>query len=397
MTTLALAGIEYLINIMINNSDTINIAFFGSSDFMKVILENIITNQNLELSKISNRQYIELKKTKKSHLDLTPKFWNDEKKVKDSFANKLLEKKVNLSIIVTSPNRINRGKQVVNPIEEIGKKNGIKVFKPESLKKDSQELIKCLKDVDIAIIASYGMIIPEEFLEIPKYGMINWHPSNLPLYRGPSPIQSAILNGDLITGLSWIQVEKKMDSGDIYLQQETTIEKDDNFVDVMNSLSSLGSQTWAMICAIKILESVNSQSEKLLTDFAPRRQNYDKVTFCNLIKKDDKFIDPNNKTAKQIKDHFRAFIIFPGTWVKISFFDSFVKLIEIGRVYSDKEFLKLSKASIELENLKGLYILQIDSKQRIFIKCQEGYLEIKKICLGNGKSINLLGYNFHVK
>ena len=144
----------------------------------------------------------------------------------DIFAKIILEKLIknfNINLIVTKPDEKVGRKQVLeeSKVSKFAKEHNIKCLKPNKLKEIKQELEK--NNSDIFIVAEYGKIIPEEIINIPKYGSLNIHGSILPKYRGAAPIQYSLLNRDKTTGITIIKMDKEMDHGDIIETAEITI------------------------------------------------------------------------------------------------------------------------------------------------------------------------------
>lgn len=125
----------------------------------------------------------------------------------------LIKRKWNVSLVVTAPPKPVGRKQTLTktPVHQFAEKHKIPLLTPESLSALKVEPFK----VDVAIVADYAKIIPKKLLEIPKHGFLNLHPSLLPKYRGSTPAQAAILNGDKVTGLSIIKMDEKLDHGPI--------------------------------------------------------------------------------------------------------------------------------------------------------------------------------------
>ena len=131
-----------------------------------------------------------------------------------------------ISAVVTQPDKQKgRGKEVqMTPVKECALKYGIPVFQPVKIKE--KEAIKKLKEysADLFVIAAFGQILSEEILNMPQFGCINIHASLLPAYRGAAPIQWVILNGEAKTGVTIMQMEKGLDTGDILLKAEIDID-----------------------------------------------------------------------------------------------------------------------------------------------------------------------------
>ncbi len=134
-----------------------------------------------------------------------------------------------VALVVTQPDKpARRGlKLMPPPVKVAAQQMGLKVFQPEKL--NEPESLKVIAETkpEVLVVVAYGRILREQCLAIPPKGCINVHPSLLPKYRGPAPIQHAILNGDEITGVTTIFMDVGMDTGDIILQREVSIEPDD--------------------------------------------------------------------------------------------------------------------------------------------------------------------------
>ena len=138
---------------------------------------------------------------------------------------KLIDKKYDIAAVFTQPDKPrDRGMKLsYSPVKELALENNIPVYQPTKLRDGTAtELIKSL-DPDILVVVAYGRILPDDMLEVPKYGAINVHASLLPKYRGAAPIQWAVLNGDKITGVTTMYLASEMDTGDIIYTTETEI------------------------------------------------------------------------------------------------------------------------------------------------------------------------------
>ena len=141
-------------------------------------------------------------------------------------------------------------------------------------------LVDSLKEADLGVIAAYGQILTKEQLESPTYGCINIHPSLLPKLRGPSPIQSAILNGDKKTGITIIKMDEEIDHGPIIYQEDLELSDDDNF----DTLSKKMFQRAAEVLP-KIIEDFVSVSVK------PVEQDHIKATYCERLSRESGYFD----------------------------------------------------------------------------------------------------------
>ncbi len=176
---------------------------------------------------------------------------------------------------------------------------------------------------DLFIVVSYGKIIPKKILDMPKYGTINIHPSLLPKYRGPSPMVSAILNGDTETGVTIIKIDEEMDHGPILAQEKINLTGFEMIQDLEKTLADLGGELLI----------------KTLLDFAegkiqPVKQDDSQATFCKKIKKEDGLIDLNDD-AKENYNKFRAY----ATWPRTFFFKNSKRFIITDAELKDNEFV----------------------------------------------------------
>ena len=218
-------------------------------------------------------------------------------------------------LVVTVQDKPVGRKQVLtpSPVKVIAQKRKIPVEQPDKIRNLKLE-IRNLKP-DLGIVAAYGNLIPKDMLDIPKYGFINVHPSLLPKYRGPSPIQYAILNGDQETGVTIILVDEKMDHGPILAARELEFS-------IFNFQFSNKSQTSNSKITYKQLhDKLAALGADLLIETIPRwlndeikpvPQDESKATYTKILKKEDGRLDWR-KTAEEIERQVRAFNPWPGT------------------------------------------------------------------------------------
>ncbi|MFA5933547.1 MAG: methionyl-tRNA formyltransferase [Microgenomates group bacterium] len=216
--------------------------------------------------------------------------------------------------VVTAPDQKVGRKQILTPSPvklasqgDVLRGYSLKVFTPEKLDQDFAEKLRDLKP-DLFVVAAYGKIIPKNILDIPKQGAINIHPSMLPKYRGPSPIQSAILAGDKTTGISVIKMDEKMDHGPIIYAEEFSISDLDNFQTLSTKMFDRSSLFLA-----KIIPAYLAGELELV------EQDDTLVTFCKIIKKEDGYFDlkifPKSPNFLEILDRMvRAYYPWPTTW-----------------------------------------------------------------------------------
>lgn len=165
-------------------------------------------------------------------------------------------------------------------------------------------LVDNLNEADLGVVAAYGRILKKDELVIPKFGFINVHPSLLPKYRGSSPIQSAILNGDGVSGITIIKMDEEMDHGPIIYQERLDLSGNDNFDTLSNKMFLRASEILP-----KIIEDFVSGTIK------PKEQNHSNATFCKVLKKEDGYFDINNP-PEDLERKIRAYYPWPSAWTR---------------------------------------------------------------------------------
>lgn len=222
------------------------------------------------------------------------------------------------------------------------------------------EKVKNLKP-DLAIIAAYGKILPKEILEIPHYGFINVHPSLLPKYRGPSPIQYAILNGEKETGVTIMKIDEEIDHGPILANSKWPVTNNDTYESLSKKLAELGAELLIKNIPYYILGKIK-----------PVEQDHSKATYTKIIKKEDGKIDWS-RSAEDIERMTRAYYSWPSAYTKL-------------KVKSEKfKIVKVIEAEICKENNHTIGEIFLIENNRLAIKCGIGILIIKKLQLEGGK------------
>lgn len=175
--------------------------------------------------------------------------------------------------VVTQPDKgVGRGRKLrATPVKELALSNNIEVLQPNSLKGKEIEGILKSYDADLFVVVAYGLIIPKNIIDIPRFGTINVHASLLPKYRGAAPIQWAILNGEKITGVTIMELDEGMDTGPILLQRPISIEIDDTAQDLHDKIKKEGANL--LIEAIKKIknnEIIKIPQDDHLATYAPK-------------------------------------------------------------------------------------------------------------------------------
>lgn len=209
-----------------------------------------------------------------------------------------------VALVVTQPDKVRgRGNEVsFCPVKECALSYGLEVFQPQRIR--NEDAVAKLKGIgaDIFIVAAFGQILSEEILNIPKYGCINIHASLLPSYRGAAPIQWCILNGESKTGVTIMQMDKGVDTGDILLQRECEIASDETGASLFDKLADLGAAT--------ITEALDLIKDGKIT---PIKQDEDKATHVGMLNKEMGRIDWNDSSVI-IERYVRGLNSWPGTY-----------------------------------------------------------------------------------
>lgn len=208
------------------------------------------------------------------------------------------------SLLVTKPDAAQgRHMQVSSPhIKVWADMKGIKVFQPESLKELPDDSPLHTDQFDVFIVASYGKIIPEAILDLAKHGTLNVHPSLLPKYRGPSPIESVLLDGAMTTGVSIMKLDKEMDHGPILVQNAFMIDMNTTAGTLEVLCGQLGGDLLSQVLPSYIDGSL-----------MPKEQDHSQATICKKIDKSLGEIKLTDK-ADDIQRKYRALTPWPGLY-----------------------------------------------------------------------------------
>jgi methionyl-tRNA formyltransferase len=218
----------------------------------------------------------------------------------------LIASKHEVLAVVTKEDKIgNRNKVFEPPVKTLAAQNGILVYQFKSIRKQGVDVLKAINP-DIIVTCSFGQILSQEILDIPKFGVINVHASLLPKYRGASPIQQSILNGDRFTGVTIMQTEYAIDSGDVLLAEHTEIGEKETAGELFSRLADLGAK--ALLTAL-------SQIENGTATYTP--QNHSEATFCGTLKKEDGLIDFSS-TAERLDCFVRGLTPWPSAYTYIA-------------------------------------------------------------------------------
>ena len=287
---------------------------------------------------------------------------------------KYLYENTELLAVFTKVDKVNgRGNKITfSPVKQFALDNGIDVIQPKSLRVD--ETYNLIKEYnpDLIVVVAYGMIIPKNIIDIPKFGIINVHSSLLPKYRGAAPIHAAIINGDDKTGVSIMYINEGLDEGDVILTKETPIYLEDNLGTLHDRLKVLGAEG--------VKETIKLMKENKVIRHP---QDNSLATFVKPIKKEETKIDFNDKSIN-IFNKIRGMNPFPVAYTTLN--DKVLKLYDSMYVeYIGDEIpgtvIYLGKEGIKVKTSDGA----------IFIKelKLEGKKKQKATDFINGRQINL--------
>jgi len=251
--------------------------------------------------------------------------------------------------LITNPDKATgRGMNIVpNELASWGMSNGINVFKPIG-RDNLKDLIKTLNP-EIVITIAYGQIIPEDLLNLPKYGWLNVHFSSLPRWRGAAPVQWAILSSDTESGVTVFKLDKGMDTGPVYLTKTVSIEPDETTELLLTRLSDIGADL-----AIQSLAVIQGGTE-------PVAQLNSGVTLAPKINKNDGKINWHESTS-EIFNRYRALAGNPGIWTLL------------GEVRLKIDSLDISNRTEKLSPSEVLI-----SDEHLLVGANNGVIEIKTI------------------
>lgn len=226
----------------------------------------------------------------------------------------LAESTHTVSAVFTQPDKPKgRGyKMIPTPVKKAAQEYNIPVYQPLSLRKgeDAEAGMKVLKELspDLIVVTAYGQILPEEILNLPKYGCINIHASLLPAYRGAAPINWCILNGETKTGVTSMQMDKGLDTGDMLLRRETEIGENETYQELYDRLAVMGGEVLA--------DTLKAVEEGTL---APEKQDDSLSCYSPMITKSMSALD-FSKSAKELHNTVRGvtgFTLMGGKRLKI--------------------------------------------------------------------------------
>ena len=266
-------------------------------------------------------------------------------------------------------------KMVASPVKEYAIEKNLQVYQPIKVRNNPEFLEEVKKlNPDLICVVAYGKILPQELLDIPKYGCVNVHGSLLPEYRGAAPIQWAVLNGDKKTGVTTMFMNAGMDTGDRILKEEVEIGEDETTGELWDRLKTIGANL--LIKTVKEIENGT----------ATRTKQPEEGTMAPMLSKEMAKIDWKNKTANDIKNLVRGLNPIMGAY---TFLDG--KKIKFWKVQTLTEnellekFQELEEYKYHLNKMQAGTVLFSDDKKGLFIKANGGILQVLEIQGENSK------------
>lgn len=267
--------------------------------------------------------------------------------------NKLHECGHNIQLVVTQPDKPSgRGKKLKkSEVKEAAESLNLPVFQPDKIKKP--ENIEELKkyNPDVIVVVAYGQILSKEILELPKYGCINVHASLLPKLRGAAPLNWAIINGETTTGVTTMQMDVGLDTGDMLLKSEVEIDENMNVGELHDILMEKGADL-----LIKTLEKLEKN------ELVPQKQDDSLSNYAPMFNNENRKINWN-KSAKEIHDLIRGLSPWPTAYFSMD--DKTVKVYE--SIYTN-----------EKTNHQPGFVIKVDN-EGIYVAANEGTVILKEI------------------
>ncbi|BCB96971.1 methionyl-tRNA formyltransferase [Dissulfurispira thermophila] len=274
----------------------------------------------------------------------------------------LIEAKEDIALVVTQPDKVKGRGHVLSapPVKELALSHGIKVIQPVNIREESFYKELKVLNPEFIIVVAYGKILPNEILNMPKIGCINVHASLLPKYRGAAPIQWALINGEKVTGITTMLMDKGLDTGDILLRAELEIQDDDNAETLFDKLSRLGADV--------LLDTIRGMREGKIKPMPQMGE----VSYAPPLKKQDGKIDWT-RSADELFNFVRGMYPWPSAFC-----------------YLGNERIKIIKVRRQSPNIKGLELtydtqrsvpgrIVKASNGQIFVETGKGFLIIDEL------------------
>jgi methionyl-tRNA formyltransferase len=267
----------------------------------------------------------------------------------------------NVAAVITQPDRpAGRGKKLVaSPVKELALEAGIPCFQPVRVNRGDFPALLASLSADIFVVAAFGQILSQKVLDTPKFGAINVHASLLPKYRGAAPIQQAILDGETVTGITIMKMDKGMDTGDMLLKREVPITPCDTGGSLHDKLCEIAPS--ALLDGLRQIAEGSARFEK---------QDDSKATYAPMITKEMARIDWS-KSPDEIVNLIRGYNPFPGAYGHI-----------------DGTVLKIWRAAAAPSDTAPV----LCPKEGIFVQAKDGIVQILELTPAGGKKMTAAEY-----
>lgn len=273
-----------------------------------------------------------------------------------------------VGLVVTQPDKAQgRSKELKPPaVKQCALKHNLPVFQPERIKKEEAVAVLKQYDADLYVVAAFGQILSKEILDIPKFGCINIHASLLPKYRGAAPIQWAVINGEEKTGVTIQQMNEGVDTGDILLQKEYYLQKDETGESLFDRLCDLGAKA--------IVEAIEKIEDGSITKTP---QNEEESTHAKMLTKAMGLID-FHKSAETIERLVRglnswpsAYTFYKGKTMKIWKAEVMHHIDDAKNQYVPGTIVEKDKESFSVvcgDDVLKITEIQLEGKRRMSVK-----------------------------
>ena len=271
--------------------------------------------------------------------------------------NALLSSHHTVAAVFTQPDKASgRGEKVsAPPVKRLALEHDVAVYQPEKLKAAEWLDVFAKAKTDAYVVVAYGKILPQWLLDLPRLGAYNVHASLLPKYRGAAPIHWAIANGETRTGITTMKLDAGMDTGDMLLQREISIEAEDTCSSIHDRLAEIGAEMM-----LKTLEDLEKGAAKAIP------QDPTLATYAPMLKKSDGLLDWS-QSAVSIHNRIRAFNPWPGTYTHLQG--------QMLRIW------KSQPADVSSELPPGT--LLHDSSGAAMVACGKGFLQLAEVQMEN--------------
>lgn len=294
----------------------------------------------------------------------------------ENVLQKLIDSRHEVVAVVCQPDKLVGRKQTLEcpPTKLLALKHNIPVYQFKKIRKEGVEPLKQI-DADIMITAAYGQILSQEVLDITKYGVYNVHGSVLPKYRGSSPIQWSLINGEKTLGVTILKTQAGMDDGPILHTQEFEIMEQDTVSSLMEKISLMGADL-----LLKSLDEIENGTAVLTP------QDETQATKCTMLKKEQAVIDFNNQASK-IVNFVRGLQEWPVAYCHVN---GIMLKIYQAKAFSIEQLCERSGGELSSDVLiqKQIGEVVMSNKKGIFVKCNNSILSLIELQLEGGKKLS---------